>query len=319
MTKKRKEQIIKLLLESQRFSSGYFLTLTIKDLEYYNQFVESTKYTSYELKKFVTALKYRVPDLSYFIISEYGTKTNRLHFHAIMFTNKITDRIEFCKLIEHYWPYGFVFVGKSGLASIKYTTKYVLKNKFFQYKYQSSRPPLGFITLLDDIKLLYKSFSSNYLYYERQSFRFPKSYYQFTERISQRVFKLFDFAGFQSLKRFLSDLSFTKSLSSRQYYNLVLFIYFIISFCVQSEGQINENGAFEQRITLLPFTFPTYEFFLNYLDNSNDIVNLDKFVDTYIFSNNKIPRYSFTPQEVTYRQMVARSYVGDYDSSLDTF
>lgn len=58
--------------------------------------------------------------LRYYLVGEYGTKTQRPHYHAIMFNvhRSIIDRI------SNYWTLGQCHEGEVSPASIHYVTKY---------------------------------------------------------------------------------------------------------------------------------------------------------------------------------------------------
>lgn len=62
------------------------------------------------------------PPLRYYAVGEYGTKTGRPHYHAIIFN--MNPKLD----IADYWHYGFVKVGTVTEKSIKYVTKYVINN-----------------------------------------------------------------------------------------------------------------------------------------------------------------------------------------------
>lgn len=55
--------------------------------------------------------------IKYYLVGEYGTKTMRPHYHAILFNVKPNE-------IENTWPHGFTKIGTVTAKSIMYTTKY---------------------------------------------------------------------------------------------------------------------------------------------------------------------------------------------------
>lgn len=63
--------------------------------------------------------------LRYFACGEYGGKTGRPHYHAIIFNFREEDR----PLLEKSWTSGFVTIDEVNLARCNYITGYVLKKQ----------------------------------------------------------------------------------------------------------------------------------------------------------------------------------------------
>ena len=69
----------------------------------------------------------------YFCCSEYGSKTFRPHYHIILFNFPLP--LSSAKtLIEDSWKYGFISISQLNEARIFYTTKYIMKNMFYNYE-----------------------------------------------------------------------------------------------------------------------------------------------------------------------------------------
>lgn len=71
--------------------------------------------------------------ITYFAASEYGTLNNRPHYHLLIFGIDCPvsnfGRIKLSNLIsKKIWQKGYCFVGELNIKTIKYTTKYILKN-----------------------------------------------------------------------------------------------------------------------------------------------------------------------------------------------
>lgn len=66
--------------------------------------------------------------LRYYTVGEYGTKTQRPHYHSIMF-NMLDSTVA---KLHTIWPYGHVMVGTVTPASIHYVAKYHV-NKIGEY------------------------------------------------------------------------------------------------------------------------------------------------------------------------------------------
>ena len=86
----------------------------------------------------------------YYACAEYGTKTARPHYHAILFGLDMT----WLETIEHTWKAGFVSIRPVDRAAMRYTLKYCLKNendpdspwlrgRLPTFALMSKRPPLG--------------------------------------------------------------------------------------------------------------------------------------------------------------------------------
>lgn len=101
--------------------------------------------------------------IKYFAVGEYGDKSDRPHFHAIIFNADQQNVI-------NSWPYGSVHFGEVNEATIKYTLKYAMKKVARVYKsdYREgkiSRTPekalmskgLGESYLTDNIKNYYQN------------------------------------------------------------------------------------------------------------------------------------------------------------------
>lgn len=91
--------------------------------------------------------------IKYFVAGEYGSQTERPHFHIALFNAKI-------ELIQDAWSRGQIHYGKIEYASIAYTMKYMHKGKWHpkhrnddrrkEFRLMSKGIGLGYIT--DKIK-----------------------------------------------------------------------------------------------------------------------------------------------------------------------
>ncbi|QCS36595.1 replication initiator protein [Capybara microvirus Cap3_SP_475] len=88
---------------------------------------------------------------TYYIISEYGPRTNRPHYHGIIFLYSKIDKDNLQKFISSSWFLGFCRVDSLSLARIEYVTAYTFKEcepRFKKYqlpnfRLTSRRPALG--------------------------------------------------------------------------------------------------------------------------------------------------------------------------------
>ncbi len=91
--------------------------------------------------------------LRYYACGEYGSNTDRPHYHIIMFNLSpefiIEDKTGLTQ-IQNIWKHGYVHIGKCNAATIAYTTKYVLKKsgtvkkgRQGEFSLMSRKPALG--------------------------------------------------------------------------------------------------------------------------------------------------------------------------------
>lgn len=120
--------------ESLLHSDNHFITLTYDD-EHLKSFSLNPDDLTLFFKRLRNYCKFR-----YFACGEYGDKNGRPHFHAIMFglrlpdlgpfsINSMGDPLYRSKLLESFWPYGFVSIGAVTFKSCAYVARYVTKKK----------------------------------------------------------------------------------------------------------------------------------------------------------------------------------------------
>lgn len=90
-------------------SSNGLMTLDYSDLQKYWKLLRKHK-DRHETQK-----------LKYFAAGEYGSQTNRPHYHAIIFNHGSIHKL------EKYWHHGAIHRGDVNEATIYYTLKYALK------------------------------------------------------------------------------------------------------------------------------------------------------------------------------------------------
>lgn len=82
-----------------------------------------------ELRYYCKKHKLPVPKFKYFLSSEYGSKSLRPHYHALIFTD-ISNINLITNLIQKHWNYGFVSVSAANERRCYYAAKYALKSCF---------------------------------------------------------------------------------------------------------------------------------------------------------------------------------------------
>ena len=114
-------------------SSAYFVTLTYEHEPCTPEGEPTLDYRDIQL--FMKRLrKCQIEKIRYFIVGEYGSKTGRPHYHALLFNIKNIDDVQKC------WTLGFTHIGKVQDESIFYTLKYSLKRAVKWKKRQEYDP-----------------------------------------------------------------------------------------------------------------------------------------------------------------------------------
>jgi len=137
---KRADWTFRLLQEVKQCTSAHFLTLTYAD-----EYTPVSEHGEYELSKrdmqlFMKRLrKENTQPLRYYSVGEYGTQTDRPHYHSIMFN---LDQSTLGNL-QAIWQKGMVHRGDVNIASIHYVTKYVINR---HCDYTGREPPFALMS-----------------------------------------------------------------------------------------------------------------------------------------------------------------------------
>ena len=145
---------LRCMLESEYHSITMFLTLTYDDAH-----VPHSSYVDYDtgevkdiltlvpddFTKFMKRLRYYYSDrygkeLRYFACGEYGSKTLRPHYHAIVFGLDLDDLklvkqsgtgndLYESELVNNAWGLGFALLSESNFDTCAYTARYVMKKR----------------------------------------------------------------------------------------------------------------------------------------------------------------------------------------------
>lgn len=148
LSKKRADWTFRMMEELSVSSSASFLTLTISDSvdtdtgellvpteldkqsvqRYFKRVYKATSVPTGKIiesinkkGKIVRRVEKRSP-LKYYVVGEFGTKTKRPHYHAVVFN---VDK----EILANKWEEGRTHQGSVTESSIKYVTKYLLKAK----------------------------------------------------------------------------------------------------------------------------------------------------------------------------------------------
>lgn len=135
--------------ESQMWDRNSFLTLTYDDRHLPETILRE------DIQKFIKRLrKQNDRPIRYYACGEYGERTRRPHYHAIIFNEdfldshfhySINDKMYGDKKLERIWGKGQVTISEFNYARANYTAGYVTKkiNDTDTFSLMSRRPPLG--------------------------------------------------------------------------------------------------------------------------------------------------------------------------------
>lgn len=124
LRKKQLDWAFRLNHELKKSESACFLTLTYDDRSVPNTGL-GYSLVKKDFQDFMKRLRKHAKKtkIKYYACGEYGDRTERPHYHAIVFN--LPKPFE--KYVLKAWKYGHVHIGSVTEASIMYTTKYTLK------------------------------------------------------------------------------------------------------------------------------------------------------------------------------------------------
>lgn len=125
LVNRRRDWTARLLLhEAGHEGSSAFVTLTYTDENLPRTEEGDACFSRAHYKQFVQRMRRSVGSLRYCFVGEYGERTRRPHYHALLWAGVGVD---LRAAVAAAWPYGFVDVGEVSEASIAYTIAYILK------------------------------------------------------------------------------------------------------------------------------------------------------------------------------------------------
>ena len=140
--------------EVKQSSSAHFITLTYEIAPYTKNGYQTLVKKDFQL--FLKRLRKLCPTnkIKYYACGEYGSKTQRPHYHAIImnFPNSLARQTD---LIEKTWGNGHIMITDSNLKTINYVVGYITKGRF--------EPQSQFDDRLPEFSLMSKGMGLNYL------------------------------------------------------------------------------------------------------------------------------------------------------------
>jgi hypothetical protein len=127
---------VRCMHEASLHPNNCFLTLTYNN----ENLPPDTGLVKEHFQKFMKRFRKKIQPhkVRYYMCGEYGEKSNRPHYHAIIFNYDPPDKLYFQKnhqgdvlytseIFQKLWPYGFVTVGDVTFQSAAYVARYVMK------------------------------------------------------------------------------------------------------------------------------------------------------------------------------------------------
>lgn len=118
---RRRTWVARMILERADHDCACFITLTYND----QNLPESLCVDKSEVQRFFKRLRKEVypRTLRYFAVGEYGDRSQRPHYHAIIFGISPQER----ELVEKAWQKGFIQIGTAEPATMSYCGGYITK------------------------------------------------------------------------------------------------------------------------------------------------------------------------------------------------
>lgn len=126
LTARRNQWTFRLMQEERVSKSSMFITLTYSD-KFLPLIGNNPVLKKSDFQNYIKRLRKVNQKLRYYAVGEYGTRTERPHYHAIMFNAKKKDAVEKWRSSDE--EIGNVFIGDVNQASIHYVTGYLVNNK----------------------------------------------------------------------------------------------------------------------------------------------------------------------------------------------
>lgn len=158
LSRKRDDWTFRLEQELKTAKSAVFTTLTYSDEEliFKPEGLGEATLNKEHLQKFIKAIRDKQIKnkwkIRYYAVGEYGTKTERPHYHIILF-NAHADTLN---TLTSIWGKGSTHIGACNPASIRYITKYVINRNIKEdhkekpFALMSTRPSIGHSYLSND-------------------------------------------------------------------------------------------------------------------------------------------------------------------------
>lgn len=174
LKKKRSGWLLRLENEHRISTRSLFVTLTYNDENLPRDSLGNLCFNKEHVQKYIKKLR-KYGKLRYYIVSEYGGKFGRPHYHCLFFS--ITSPIE--KVVS-LWNHGFVHIGDVTSASINYCAAYVITKEHFKFDLDDVRRPFALMSRNPGIGVNYVERNKKY---HRDGLK-PYAVRQFGEKVA---------------------------------------------------------------------------------------------------------------------------------------
>ena len=144
--------------EASLYRDNCFLTLTYDD----EHLPEDNSLNVVHFQQFMKRLrKSHGKNIRFYHCGEYGEKSRRPHYHALLFNHDFSDKrlhqtkndndLFISKELSRLWPWGFCLIGAATFQSAGYVARYIMKKQTgnqSQSHYQHICPKTGLISQL---------------------------------------------------------------------------------------------------------------------------------------------------------------------------
>lgn len=132
---KAREWATRIVHELQYHDSAVFVTLTFADEKLPPDLSVNKRVVQCWIKRLRKAVEPR--RIRYYVCGEYGERSGRCHYHAILFGVSRDER----KTLERTWPHGFVYLGTVTYESARYVADYMQKGQLVKDEYNGRKAP----------------------------------------------------------------------------------------------------------------------------------------------------------------------------------
>lgn len=126
----------RMLLEMKEHPACSFITLTYRPENLPAGGCVVKKHAQLFMKRLREEIKPR--QVRYYLVGEYGERTQRPHYHAVLFGVGVTEG----NTVQKCWPHGFIHIGSAESRSMSYVAGYICKGMTKKSdKRLAERPP----------------------------------------------------------------------------------------------------------------------------------------------------------------------------------
>jgi len=131
---KSKQWATRIMHEASQHDHNTFITLTYDE----NNLSQKQEVVLRHFQLFMKRLRKKYQHkIRFFHVGEYGSKTQRPHYHAILFGHDFSDKIHFKTIwgnklytsiqLQSLWPFGYSSIGNVTFQSAAYVSRYIIK------------------------------------------------------------------------------------------------------------------------------------------------------------------------------------------------